>query len=732
MDKNLQESKEQARRKRERIIMLLTLLAVIVITYLESQVVTMAQTLPLGASLIMFALINLNIVLLLLLLFLVFRNLLKLIIESKHRIWGSRLRSRLVVAFVLLSIAPSTVLFFAAFQFVGSSMDYWFNVQVETSLNEALDMNQSYADRLLDDTRHFSREVAAEMDRQKPADLEKWLEERRRRFALNGLQVFDNKLEQQLFITQSGMSPVHFSRFPQELLAQALARQEEQAYIQSQGVANYIAVATPLKNGLLVAFQILPGDVVRQANLIEQGLRSYMDLKGLTQPYKTQQYITLSIVALLVFFAATWFGLYLSKSITNPLMEVAEGTQRVAEGDYDFFIDRAGPDEIGSLVNSFNRMTADLKTSKARLDEAQGEMRRANLELEQRRRYMEIVLNNVNAGVVAIDSRGMVTTFNPSAERLLKISASQVLGRNWQEIVEPENMPQALEIMNQLSMGSMGAIDRQVNVTIANESLSLMFHLASLYDENKRDMGKVVVFENLTELEKAQRMAAWREVARRIAHEVKNPLTPIKLSAQRLIRRYEDKLPPEDLSIFKECTDTIVSQVEEIRNLVNEFSNFARLPSAKLAPADLAFISQEVISLFKAAHPDVEFNLEVAGAPPRFNMDKEQMGRVMINLLDNAAAAVALVQAPRKVLVRLSYDDILKIVRLEVEDNGPGVPPNMRLRLFEPYFSTKRGGTGLGLAIVSSIVADHNGYIRVQDNQPAGTRMVIELPIGRG
>ncbi len=729
------EDKERARRKRERILILITLVAVIVVTYLESQVITLAQNLPIGASFILFALINLNIVLLLLLLFLVFRNLVKLILESKRGIWGARLRTRLVVAFAVLSFAPSTVLFLAAFQFVGTSMDYWFNVQVESSLNEALALNQTFREQLIYDTSYSAKQIARQLEGYQPGKMElnTWLEERRELLGLSGLKMLNQDLEQQAFVSKSGLTASYFTTFPQDILARVQTRKEMQSHIQEGPVLNYAAVAIPIEKGklqgVLIAYRLLPSRVAEQAFAIAKGLKDYTDLKLSQQPFKTQQYITLSIVALLVIFAAIWVGLYLARSITEPLMEVAEGTQRVAEGDYDFFINRQGPDEIGSLINAFNRMTADLKTSRARLDEAQGEMRRANLEMEQRRRYMEIVLSNVNAGVVAVDAKGIITAFNPSAERLLQYPASQALRRPWREIVDPENLPLAESILEQITPGRLATFDKQITLNIAQESLTLMFHVAGLYDENKKSIGVVVVFENLTELERAQRMAAWREVARRIAHEVKNPLTPIKLSAQRLIRRYEDKLSEDDLTIFRECTDTIVAQVEEIRNLVNDFSNFARLPNARLAPADLAQVSQEALNLFRAAHPDIEYILEISGTVPPFNFDKEQISRALINLLDNATSAVEPVNAPRLIVIRLSYDDILKIVRIEVEDNGIGVPPGLRLRLFEPYFSTKQGGTGLGLAIVSTIVADHNGYIRVQDNHPQGTRMVIELSV---
>ncbi len=334
------------------------------------------------------------------------------------------------------------------------------------------------------------------------------------------------------------------------------------------------------------------------------------------------------------------------------------------------------------------------------------------------------------AGVIAVDAKGQITTFNPSAERLLKVQAQSVLGRNWRELLSGEQLELAQRLMVGLVPGSQRTVGKQVRLSVGGESLTLMVHLGFLRDQAGADLGMVVVFEDLTELEKAQRMAAWREVARRIAHEVKNPLTPIKLSAQRLMRRYGDKLGPDD-QVFQECTQTIVHQVEELRKLVNEFSTFARLPSSKLAPGNLLQIAEESLALYRTGHGGIDFELEVEGEIPEFDLDREQMSRVLINLLDNAVAAVEALEdqdATRQVVVRLAHDHILHIVRLEVEDTGPGVPPEHKLRLFEPYFSTKKGGTGLGLSIVSTIVADHNGYIRVQDNQPQGTRIIVELP----
>ncbi len=733
-----QRSKEMARRKRERIIIAVLIVLVAAVTYLETQVVDLSGELPLGSSLLVFALININALLLLLLIFLVLRNLLKLTVERQRGVLGARLRTKLVVTFLILSLAPTILLFFAAFQFVGTSMEYWFSAQVERSLLEAMEVSQAYNKQIASNAARFADELAGDLERKswdmaKPSKaLSEFIESKRALFGLAAVRVFNTDLAEPAVATQSGTHISHLQAFPLDLVSRVLTQGKPLTHLQPAPTGDFVAAVHPIKSGGVIrgavaVFQLLPSGAMAKIGGINKGLEGYRELKAVKQPIKTNQYITLSIVTLLIIFAATWFGFHLAKTITVPLMELAQGTQRIAGGDYDFFIDLEGPDEIGTLVNAFNRMTADLRTSKARLDEAQDEMRRTNQELEQRRRYMEIVLRSVAAGVVAVDADGNVTTFNPSAERLLKVQVEAVLGRHWRQLLAREQIELVERLLMGLVPGSRGTVGKQIRLNVGGESLTLMVHLGFLRDDSGKNLGMVVVFEDLTELEKAQRMAAWREVARRIAHEVKNPLTPIKLSAQRLIRRYGEEMGPDE-TVFKECTGTIVRQVEELRRLVNEFSTFARLPSVHLAPADLGAIAEEALSLFRGAHADISFEMECDDQIPVFDLDREQMSRVLINLLDNAVAAVEAVEPPRQVLVRLSYDDILKIVRLEVEDTGPGVPPEYRLRLFEPYFSTKKGGTGLGLSIVSTIVADHNGYIRVQDNQPVGTRIIVELP----
>jgi two-component system nitrogen regulation sensor histidine kinase NtrY len=270
-------------------------------------------------------------------------------------------------------------------------------------------------------------------------------------------------------------------------------------------------------------------------------------------------------------------------------------------------------------------------------------------------------------------------------------------------------------------------IEKQIQITLKDRALTVLAATNTLEDDEGNYMGLVVVFEDLTQLQKAERLAAWREVARRIAHEIKNPLTPIQLSAQRLQRKYGDKLG-DDGAVLQECTKTIIDQVDGLKNLVNEFSRFARMPMTTPTASDLNEVVTGAVSLFKDAHKDIAISLQPDPEIPVLNLDAEQIKRVMINLMDNAVAAVP--QGDGKIEIRTSYDRINRRVRVEVMDNGSGISPADKMRMFEPYFSTKKSGTGLGLAIVSSIISDHAGQVSVRDNTPRGTIVSFELPVG--
>lgn len=733
------EKQDLRRRRRERYLIIFLGVVISFLVYLGMRIFHLGQALPFSSSIIAFALININVILLLLLLFLTVRNVVKLLFERKKSIMGAKLRTKLVLAFVTLSLLPTVILFFVSVQFISSSIEYWFSLQIERSLKSSLEVGQDYYKEITDEILSFGNNLGRVITYEgfmipsRKEKLEKFIDEKRKELGLASLQVFSTKLDLMAVSKDHRIDLTAFKGPGPDILKKSIEKGADSQYIQPSPHGDLVSGIVPVFSrtaskavvGLVASAKFVPGAFVNRLQAISKGLQDYRQLKMLKTPIIASHMITLSIVSLLIIFSSVWFGFYLSKEITVPIKELAEGTNRIASGDYDFFIDLETKDEVGMLVNSFNRMTMDLKTSKNRLEKANKELMEGNLELEQRRLYMEIVLANVAAGVVSADAGGKILTINKSAERMLDIRAGEIIGKQYKEILSDDYCKVIDGFLKDEALFQKGYIEKQIGLSAGNRRLTLLVSLNVLRDDRGRYLGLVVVFEDLSEIEKAQRMAAWREVARRIAHEVKNPLTPIQLSAQRLKKRYGDILDGEDSEIFDECTEMIITQVEELKRLVNEFSNFARMPAANPAPSDINKIINEALSLYRETHKEVDFVFNDSKEVPVFNLDREQIRRVMINLFDNAIEAI---EGKGKVVVDLHYDNILKMVRIEVVDNGRGISPENKARLFEPYFSTKKQGTGLGLAIVSTIITDHNGFIRVKDNKPKGTKFIIELP----
>jgi two-component system nitrogen regulation sensor histidine kinase NtrY len=468
---------------------------------------------------------------------------------------------------------------------------------------------------------------------------------------------------------------------------------------------------------------LLNKDQLASMNIISQGLEGYRQLKYLKEPFKFWLLVILLIVTLLIIFGAIWFGFYISKGITEPVARLADATKRIAEGDLEFAIEGKADDEIGQLIDAFNKMTINLSNSNKKLADTLAALHESSQESEQRRRYTEIILQNVSAGVISLDEEGRVTTINRFAENLLNIDKNFYVNKRFQDTLPKQHAAIISSFQEKLQVSKKTSIEEHLRISVMRKTYSFLVNFTRLEDEEQTPLGYVLVFDDLTKIEKMQRMAAWREVARRIAHEIKNPLTPIQLSAQRLRRRYPVILEDED-EVFDQCTATIINQVDELKRLVSEFSQFARMPKIQKAEADIVKLTEDTLFLYKEAHKHIEFHCHTTNTIPLFLFDPEQIKRCLINLLDNAVAVLA---DGGNIDVELSSDD--ESVFLRVCDNGPGTTPEDKGRLFEPYFSTKKTGTGLGLAIVSTIISDHNGYIRVQDNEPHGSVFSIELPL---
>jgi len=734
------EEQDLRRRRRERYIIASLIVVIFLLTFFGVKVFDLGLNLPISNSILIFALININVILLLLLLFLTMRNLVKLLFERKKRIMGARLRAKLVLAFVTLSLLPTIILFFVSVQFISTSIEYWFNLPIERALNNSLEVAQDYYDKATDETLSYGNNLSrlityhGYMLVSRKENIEKFIDEKRLEYDLASIKVFSKKMKLRAVSQNERIDLSPFKGLSMDVLRKTFEEGTDNRDIQSLPHGDLVSGIVPIFSrteskavvGLIVLAKFLPGAFVNQLAAISRGLEEYRQFKMLKKPIKISHMITLSIVTLLIIFSSIWFGFFLSKGITVPIQELAEGTNRIASGDYDFFIDLEAEDEIGVLVNSFNRMTLDLKNSKKQLEEANEELIKGNIELEQRRLYMEIVLVNVAAGVISADAGGKILTINKSAEKMLKINAEKIIGKNYKDVISKDYVKVVNEFLQNKNLLRKDFMELQIRLSVENKTLTLLVSLNVLHDDRGKYLGLVAVFEDLTEIERAQKMAAWREVARRIAHEVKNPLTPIQLSAQRLKKRYKNKVTKEDGKVFEECTNMIINQVEELKSLVNEFSSFARMPTSNPVSNNINQVIKESVSMYKEVRKNLKIVFNDFKDVPVLKIDREQIKRVMINLLDNAIDAI---DGDGEIVIDLSHDKEQGVVKIEVADNGRGIPSDHKVRLFEPYFSTKKHGTGLGLAIVSTIISEHKGSIQVQDNQPQGTRFIIELSV---
>jgi two-component system nitrogen regulation sensor histidine kinase NtrY len=730
------------KRKRRRIwlVIFVCICSLPILTYIESRIFNLgAIPFPVSGNVLVFTVININVLLLLLVVFLVLRNLVQLIFDRRRGFLGTRLRSKMVISFVSLSLVPTGLLFFISLQFVSTSMDYWFNIRVEQSLQESLNIAKDVYDNGRTQVRAQGKSIAVQLESQLyqqliAQHLDVFLADISESHGLAGLELLSDQRVALVRVYDRHIDRLKVPEIPPDLLRRALAGETDQIAIQAVEEGELIRGLMPVNFGpetdrrtnVLVTSLLIPREHLQSMDVISSGLEGYRQLMILKNPIKTSLLVMLLIVTLLIVFCAIWFGFYVAHGLTGPIAKLADATRRVADGELDFVLEKESGDEMGTLVDSFNRMTRDLLAGNQQLEKVNLALKDSYSELEKRQQYTETILQNVAAGVISMDESGRITTINHFAEELLKIDRTKMLGRDYREILRPEHMRIMDGFFAELVSSGRTSIQHPVRLSIGDETFSLRVNFTQLLDENDKSLGVVLVFDNLTELEKAQRMAAWREVARRIAHEVKNPLTPIQLSAQRLRKRYMARLA-DDGEVFDSCTRTIVNQVDELKRLVSEFSSFARMPAVRKSISNLDEMAREVLIFYREAHKNIEFEFESASEVPKFPFDQKQLKRVLINLMDNAVAVVPAESG--KIGIEVYFDAREKAAFLEVWDNGPGVRDDDKLRLFEPYFSTKKSGTGLGLAIATTIIADHDGYIRVRDNEPTGARFVVEMPV---
>lgn len=731
---------------------------------------TPAAPAPVSNTVLLHAITVLNITLLLVLLFVLGRNLIKLYVERRRQTLGSKFRTKLVVTYIGLALIPSVLLFLVASDLIQKSVDRWFSTTAAEVAARSRELARQSLLMQEEQLLGAARSVADQITEGRLLSRDAWqylrlqVDNRRRQLQLDAVSVYagDRLLIPPVvdaagpFAGDSASAPTEAqagsgAAGPPDLsTAQAVAaapghlsvpaaeialalhgqpfrlqeRLPDDSLLVRAGVPIYAPNGRDVA-GVLVTARRVPVDLMDEATAIDTLYRSYMQGMDQKETIKTAYLLTFLLITLLILFSAVWVGLYLAKGVTVPIQKLAEGTRAVASGNLDYQVDVKARDELGTLVDSFNQMTQDLRASQESLQLSRDRLQRTNTELEERRRYMEAVLTNIATGVISLNAEGRITTFNRAAERMLTMERAAAVGRPYQEILGGTAFAGLRELVERAKTRRL-PVEQELTIEADGRRLTVATHCSSLRDGSGAYLGAVLVLDDLTELIKAQKAAAWREVARRIAHEIRNPLTPIQLSAQRLARRYRRAAGAEGhYDVIEEGTRTILQEVDTLKGLVSEFSRYARMPSATPVPVSIHEILEGSLLSYASMHEGIVVEKQFADEMPAIKADPTQLKRAFTNLFDNAVEAM---DGEGTLRVSTAYDPELQIVRIEVADTGPGIRAEDKERLFLPYFSRKREGTGLGLAIVHQIVSDHSGYVRVEDNHPRGSVFIIELP----
>lgn len=642
-----------------------------------------------------FIIVNLILYLFFLIIYVV-RKLVIVYTEKRRKAIGSKFKTKLVASFLGLVLIPSILLLILSNQLINNSIDTWFSLEVQKPIYDSMDIakilyfkerqnTKNYAELLASDREVFNRIIQSKLHSDKFTT-----------FILN--KPDDSTLVKEAFNGISGTE------------------------IFSTDKGDIIRAVSPLRNGdkvtgVVVVESLIPSNIVTKMESIQKAFNEYIQIKLQQHPVRFLYFLMLSVAALLIIFLALWVSLRIAKGITVPIQSLAEATKTVAHGDLDFRINLVRDDEIGLLINSFNKMLDDIQLGKQSLEQAYRES-------DQRRLSMETILESINTGVIFFDKTARIVTLNNAACSMLHIDRTSIEGKSYRDLLIKLKSEEITSMVKRLSEKGYGSVEKEIHIYINGRPMDLRVYMTTIEDSGIKFIGTLVVFDNLTEIIMAQRALAWQEVAKRIAHEIKNPLTPIRLSAERLLKKWNDKADDFE-NVLVRSTKTIVNEVNSLRSLVDEFSRFGKMPKINLEPTNIKTMLEEVADLYSNLK-ETELITSINPGIPDIDVDRKQLKMALINLIDNAIQAHT-----DKIWLDAYFHSSIDMIRIEVKDNGAGIKAEDKEKLFFPYFSTKKEGTGLGLAIVNSIISKHRGYIRVQDNSPKGTQFIIELPVGQ-
>jgi two-component system, NtrC family, nitrogen regulation sensor histidine kinase NtrY len=648
------------------------------------------------------------------------RTLVRLWAERQAQQLGSRFKTKMVLGAMGVSLLPLIFMFFISYALMNRTLNRWFPARLESANSETqallLEMSQQGYARMAALAERVAN-LAAEREAKRPAQILETAAALAREQGAEAVWILD--ADEKTRVPAQRLQLDASSAF-----AQGLPPGAEFWTLSSQA---YLAARVRSGTGFLIVGYRLPQDFLNRYHTIEAQTTAYHAEWAQIRTFKNQILLTLSLFTILLLFAATWSALHMARGVTVPIQALAEATREVGTGNFATQVQVTAGDELGTLVRSFNQMTTLLAANRQQIEEFTGSLQQAVQELDQRRTLIETVLENIPTGVLSLDSEGRIARVNRAAHQIFGDRA-----------LDPETtLPQlvgddtARDIEHLMRRSSrLGGASKELEFRVGDHVVHAAVTLRPL-GPRRIQSGYVLVIDDLTDLLRAQKAAAWQEVAQRVAHEIKNPLTPIQLSVERLLRYLSrggsPSDPPELAKLVGECTTLIAREVGTLKTLVSEFSQFARFPSARLAPAEPNGIVQRALDVFQGRLDDLAIQADFAADLPLVKADGELLRQVIVNLIDNAAEAME-GSASRCLKIATRFRPDHDTVEIAVADSGHGISPEDKERLFLPYFSTKDRGTGLGLAIAGRIIAEHHGLIRAEDNVPVGTRFIIELP----
>lgn len=711
---------EDGKRKKEKTAILVILGILITLITAQLIIAKVPISVPFGSEVAVFILLNINLALLIVLIYLVIRNFLKVFLDYKRGL-GSRIKYRLVFAFLILSIAPSFILFFISSAFISTSIERWFNINIEHSLNESLKVAKTFYKNSSENALFYARRISSIIKEKKLINqenlphLDSFVREKKKEYNLESVEIFSAIKEQLVKEILNDARPTD----PSSAIIQDALNGKEVIIVEESRSGDIIRASVPIFStfvatepvGVVVVSYYIPHSMVSKMQIITETYEKYGKLLMFKKPLKSALIIMLLITTLLIIFTSIWFGLYMARQLTEPLDEMTDVALQVSKGNMNIRVDMDKKDEIGQLANAFNKMLTDIKNK--------------NDIIEAQSNYLKILMNKVSTGILSITPDGKIATFNEMFKKIFELD-----NPSNRSIVEIFNtFYGGKEIVEIFALGKKCVQkEKVVQSSINGKDKYIKIETAPMYDEYQNLIGIVGVFEDITESIRYQKMLAWREVARKVAHEVKNPLTPIQLSASRLKKKYENYIKDDEKETFNECINVIISQVDDIKNLIDEFSSYGRMPLLKKEMFNVNSILLEVYSLFKDAHKNIEFKIDFDDNMPSINCDKTQLKRAFINLVTNAVEAIEDMQSGL-ITITTKVDSDRNSIMISIKDNGKGIKKEFKERLFEPYFSRRKGGTGLGLYIVNNIITGHNGKIEVLDAVPKGTEFIISIPV---